>query len=347
MRVGINGMGRIGRLVTRAALGGMPRVAGDPRADTGLDIVHVNELKGGAATTAHLLEFDSVHGSWREQFRVDEDRSITIGNRRIGFSAAADPGDVAWGDLGCDVVLECTGKFRDPDKLRGYFQRGVKRVILSAPVQDTSVLNIVIGVNDDRYDPREHKMLTAASCTTNCLAPLVKVVHEAIGIRHGQITTMHDPTNSNVVIDAPHKDLRRARSALLSMQPTTTGSATAIALIYPELKGKLDGHAVRVPVLNASLTDCVFELARPSTVDEVNNLFRAAAAGALAGILGYEDRPLVSADYTNDTRSSIVDALSTLVTDGTMLKVYSWYDNEAGYASRMVDLANIVAEHGV
>jgi len=347
MRVGINGMGRIGRLVARAALGGMARADGDPRAGSGLDIVHVNEVKGGAAATAHLLEFDSVHGRWRERFAVEDERAIGIGNRRIGFSAAAAPGDVAWGDMGCDVVLECTGKFLRQEQLRAYFDRGVKRVIVAAPVKDGSALNIVVGVNDDRYEPREHRLLTAASCTTNCLAPVVKVMQENIGIRHGQITTIHDPTNTNVVTDAPHKDLRRARSALLSMQPTTTGSATAIALIYPELKGKLNGHAVRVPVLNASLTDCVFEMARPTSVEEVNALFREAAAGPLAGILGYEERPLVSADYNNDTRSSIVDALSTLVTDGTLVKVYAWYDNEVGYACRMIDLANIVAERGV
>ena len=347
MRVGINGMGRIGRLVVRAALGGLARADGDPRAGAGLDIVHVNELKGGAAAVAHLLEFDSVHGRWRERFAVEEERAISIGNRRIGFSAAALPGDVAWGDLGCDVVLECTGKFLKQDQLQGYFDRGVKRVIVAAPVKEGGALNIVVGVNDDRYDPREHRLLTAASCTTNCLAPVVKVVHDAIGIRHGQITTIHDPTNTNVVTDAPHKDLRRARSALLSMQPTTTGSATAIALIYPELKGKLNGHAVRVPVLNASLTDCVFEMARPTSVEEVNGLFREVAAGKLAGILGYEERPLVSADYVNDTRSSIVDALSTLVTDETLVKIYAWYDNEVGYACRMIDLANIVRERGV
>jgi len=347
MRVGINGMGRMGRLVTRAALGGLPRAAGDPRAGASLDIVHVNEVKGGAATAAHLLEFDSVHGRWREEFAVEDETAITIGYRRIGFSAAVAPGDVPWGDLGCDVVLECTGKFRTAAQLQAYFDRGVKRVIVAAPVKDAEALNVVVGVNDDRYEPRRHKLLTAASCTTNCLAPVVKVVQEAIGIRHGQITTIHDPTNTNVVTDAPHKDLRRARSALLSLQPTTTGSATAIALIYPELKGKLDGHAVRVPVLNASLTDCVFELARPTDVAEVNALFRAAADGPLAGILGYEERPLVSADYANDTRSAIVDAPSTLVTDGTLLKVYAWYDNEVGYVCRMVDLANIVRERGV
>ena len=223
----------------------------------------------------------------------------------------------------------------------------MQRVIVAAPVKDPAALNIVVGVNDDRYDPREHRLLTAASCTTNCLAPVVKVIHEAIGIRHGQITTIHNPTNTNVVVDAPHKDLRRARSTMLSMLPTTTGSATAISLIYPELKGRLNGHAVRVPVLNASLTDCVFELRRATTESEVNELFRAAASGSLAGILGFEARPLVSADYANDTRSAIVDGPSTMVTDGTLLKVYAWYDNEVGYACRMVDLANIVSERGV
>ena len=347
MRVGINGMGRIGRLALRAAMGGFHRPAIDPRADSRLDVVHVNELKGGAVTAAHLLEFDSVHGRWREAFGAEDDRAIHIGNRRIGFSSVPTADGVAWGDLGCDVVLECTGKLLKTDQLNGYFARGVKRVIVAAPVKEAGALNIVVGVNDTRYDPREHRLLTAASCTTNCLAPVVKVLHEEIGIRHGQITTIHDPTNTNVVVDAPHRDLRRARSAMLSLSPTTTGSATAIALIYPELKGKLNGHAVRAPVLNASLTDCVFEMVRPVTVDEVNGLFRDAAEGPLAGILGFETRPLVSADYANDTRSSIVDGPSTMVTDDTLLKVYAWYDNEVGYACRMVDLANIVMERGV
>jgi glyceraldehyde 3-phosphate dehydrogenase len=347
MRVGINGMGRIGRLALRASLGGMDRPADDPRAGNRLDIGHVNEVRGGAAVTAHLLEFDSLHGRWRQKFTAEDDQALVIGNRQIGFSAASLPGEVAWGDLGCDIVLECTGKFLKPDQLQGYFDRGVHRVIVAAPVKDAAALNVVVGVNDDRYDAAEHRLLTAASCTTNCLAPVVKVVHEAIGIRHGQITTIHDPTNTNVVVDAPHKDLRRARSAMLSLQPTTTGSATAIALIYPELKGRLNGHAVRVPVLNASLTDCVFELARATSEDEVNALFRTAATGPLAGILGFEARPLVSADYNNDTRSAIVDGPSTMVTDGTLLKVYAWYDNEVAYACRMVDLANIVIERGV
>jgi len=324
----------------------MERPEDDPRSANRLDIAHINEIKGGAAVAAHLLEFDSLHGRWRQRFSAEDD-AIAVGNRRIGFSAAALPGEVPWGDLGCKVVLECTGKFLRPEQLKGYFDRGVKRVIVAAPVKDPAALNVVVGVNDDRYEPEEHCLLTAASCTTNCLAPVVKVVHEALGIRHGQITTIHNPTNTNVVVDAPHRDLRRARSAMLSLQPTTTGSATAIALIYPELKGRLNGHAVRVPVLNASLTDCVFELERSTSEIEVNELFRAAAAGPLAGILGFEARPLVSADYTNDTRSSIVDGPSTMVTDGTLLKVYAWYDNEVGYACRMVDLANIVIERGV
>jgi glyceraldehyde 3-phosphate dehydrogenase len=249
--------------------------------------------------------------------------------------------------MGVDLVLECTGKFLTPEALQGHLDRGAKRVIVAAPVKTAGVLNIVYGINHQLYRPARDRVVTAASCTTNCLAPVVKVVHEALGIRHGQITTLHDPTNTNVVVDAPHKDLRRARSAMLSLAPTTTGSATAIALIYPELEGRLDGHAVRVPVLNASLTDCVFELQRSTTAAEVNALFAAAAAGPLAGILGYEERPLVSADYARDTRSGIVDAPSTLVTDGTLLKVYAWYDNEMGYACRMVDLACHMAATGI
>ena len=347
MRVGISGMGRIGRLALRAAMGAAERQEDDPRRGNRLEVVHLNELKGGATACAHLLEFDSVQGRWRgPRFGVEGD-AISIGDRRMSFSAHATPGEIPWGDLGVDVVLECTGKFLTPETLDGHLQRGAKRVIVAAPVKLDSVLNVVMGVNEHLYDPARFPIVTAASCTTNCLAPVVKVVHEAIGIRHGMITTIHDPTNTNVVVDAPHKDLRRARSAMLSLQPTTTGSATAIAVIYPELKGKLNGHAVRAPVLNASLTDCVFEMRRETTAEEVNALFAAAASGPLAGILGYEARPLVSADYARDTRSAIVDALSTMVTDGTQLKVYAWYDNEMGYACRMVDLACHMAEVGL
>ena len=339
MRVGINGMGRIGRLALRAAMGATERPSDDPRAGNRLEVVHLNELKGGAAATAHLLAFDSVQGRWRADIAAEGDNTIRIAGQPLAFSSMATAAEIPWGELGVDLVLECTGKFLTPETLQGHLDRGAKRVIVAAPVKFGNVLNIVVGINHDLYDPARHRIVTAASCTTNCLAPVVKVVHESIGIRHGQITTLHDPTNTNLMVDAPHKDLRRARSAMLSLAPTTTGSATAIALIYPELKGKLNGHAVRAPVLNASLTDCVFELKRETTAEEVNQLFAEAARGPLAGILGYEERPLVSADYARDTRSSIIDALSTMVTDGTMLKVYAWYDNEMGYACRMVDLA--------
>lgn len=342
MAVGINGMGRIGRLVLRAAFGGVARDPGDPRRGDGLDIIHVNETgAGGAAAAAHLLEFDSVHGRWRAPIAAEGDRALSVAGRRVGFSANAAPEDTPWGGLGCDTVLDCTGRFRTTEALQGYFDRGAKRVVVSAPVADAGAANVVVGVNDGGLAGR--RLLTAASCTTNCLAPAVKVVHEGIGIRHGQITTIHAPTNTNTVVDAPRRDLRRARSALLSLQPTTTGSAAAIALIFPELRGRLNGHAVRAPVLNASLLDCVFELERAVTAEEVNALFAAAAAGPLAGILGIERRPLVSADYAGDSRSAVVDAPSTTVVDGVSLKVYAWYDNETAYACRMVDLANLAA----
>jgi glyceraldehyde 3-phosphate dehydrogenase len=348
MRVGISGMGRIGRLALRAAFGAAERADDDPRRGNRLDVVHLNEIKGGAAACAHLLTFDSVQGRWKGPvIEAEGEGAVRVGDRRLSFSAHADPGAIPWGDLGVEVVLECTGKFLTPQALEGHLARGAKRVVVAAPVKDPSVLNVVVGVNEHLYDPARHPIVTAASCTTNCLAPVVKVVHEAIGIRHGQITTIHDPTNTNVVVDAPHKDLRRARSAMLSLSPTTTGSATAIALIYPELKGKLNGHAVRAPVLNASLTDCVFEMARETTVEEVNALFRSAADGPLAGILGFEARPLVSADYARDTRSAIVDGPSTMVTDATLLKIYAWYDNEMGYACRMVDLVAHMARVGI
>ena len=346
MKVGINGMGRIGRLALRSALGAAHRQPEDPRAGNRLEVVHLNEIKGGVAATAHLLMFDTVQGKWRENIRTDGEDIIRIGDKELSFSTHATSAEIPWGELGVDVVLECTGKFLTPETIQGHLDRGAKRVIVAAPVKVGDVLNIVVGINHALYDPAKNRIVTAASCTTNCLAPVVKVIHENLGIRHGQITTIHNPTNTNLVVDAPHKDLRRARSAMESLAPTSTGSATAIALIYPELKGKLNGHAVRAPVLNASLTDCVFELKRATTAEEVNALFAQAAQGALAGILGYEVRPLVSADYAGDTRSAIVDALSTLVTDGTMLKVYAWYDNEMGYACRMVDLACHMREVG-
>lgn len=347
MKVGINGMGRIGRLALRAAMGAADRPSDDPRRENRLEVTHLNELKGGAAATAHLLAFDSVQGKWRADIAAEGEAAIRINGQQLSFSAHATAAEIPWGELGVELVLECTGKFLTPETLQGHFDRGAKRVIVAAPVKVGNVLNIVVGVNHHLYEPLSHRIVTAASCTTNCLAPVVKVIHDNLGIRHGQITTIHNPTNTNLVVDAPHKDLRRARSAMMSLAPTTTGSATAIALIYPELKGKLNGHAVRAPVLNASLTDCVFELKRETTSEEVNALFAAAAHGPLAGILGYEVRPLVSADYAGDTRSAVVDALSTMVTDGTLLKVYAWYDNEMAYACRMVDLACHMESLGV
>ena len=346
MAIGINGMGRIGRLTLRAAMSGILRDGSDPNLDMGLDIAHVNELTGDISTTAHLLEFDSLQGRWKTDIEIENNEALLIEGKRIGYSGKAKPDSVRWGDLGCDIVLECTGSFRTREQLEPFFDQGVKKVIVSAPVKDEGVLNIVMGVNDETYQSDQHSIITAASCTTNCLAPIVKVIHESIGIMHGQITTIHNPTNTNVVVDFPTKDLRRARSALLSLQPTTTGSATAIGLIFPELLGKLDGHAIRVPVMNASLTDCVFKLKQKTSPDEVNALFDSAASNDLAGILGIEYRPLVSADFSGDSRSSVIDAQSTMVTDGSLLKVYSWYDNELGFCCRMVDLANKVITEG-
>ena len=329
-RIGINGFGRIGRLALRAAWG-WPE----------LTFAHINELKGDAATSAHLLLFDSAHGRWPHAVHGEGD-TLTIDDAGISYSSLAEPGAVPWREHAVEIVLECSGKFRTPQTLAAYFQHGVRKVIVAAPVKQQA-LNVVVGVNDQRYDPHTHHLLTAASCTTNCLAPIVKVIHEGLGIRHGVISTIHDMTNTQTLVDAPHKDLRRARAASLSLIPTTTGSATAIGLIFPELRGKLDGVAVRVPMLNASLTDCVFEVARPTTVEEVNRLLKVAAEGPLKGILGYEERPLVSIDYKDDPRSAIVDAPSTMVIDETQIKILAWYDNEWGYANRLVELARNVA----
>ncbi|MEI7992230.1 MAG: ArsJ-associated glyceraldehyde-3-phosphate dehydrogenase [Actinomycetota bacterium] len=330
-RIGINGFGRIGRLAVRA-LRDHPELA----------LVHVNEHKGGVEAAAHLLEFDTVHGRFAGTV-TNDGVDMTIDGSRVSFSEHSDPAMIPWGDYGVEIVIEATGTWKTAESLEPHFERGARKVVVACPVKSPGVLNVVMGCNDHLYDPAAHQIVTAASCTTNCLAPVVKVLHESIGIERGAITTMHDVTNTQVVVDAPHKDLRRARSALNSLIPTSTGSATAITLIYPELAGKLNGLAVRVPLLNASLTDAVFTMARDVTADEVNGLLRDAAAGSLRGILGFEDRPLVSADYTNDTRSGIVDGPSTMVVDGRMLKVLVWYDNEYGYAHRMVELAALVA----
>ncbi len=323
----VNGLGRIGKLALR------------PLLESGAEIAWINDAAGDPAMHAHLLEFDTVHGRWDAGIAHDAD-SVTVNGTRLPFVGAG--AIEALPLAGVDVVIDCTGVFKSEAALAPYFEAGVKKVVVSAPVKNGNAANIVYGVNHGTYDPTRHRIVTAASCTTNCLAPVVKVLHEAIGIRHGSITTIHDVTNTQTIVDRPAKDLRRARSALNALIPTTTGSATAITLIYPELQGRLNGHAVRVPLLNASLTDCVFEMERETGVAEVNALFRAAADGPLAGILGYEERPLVSADYVNDPRSCIIDAPSTMVVNATQVKVYAWYDNETGYAHRLVDVARMV-----
>lgn len=332
IRVGINGFGRIGRLALRAAFD-WPE----------FQFVRINDPAGDAATFAHLLNFDSVHGRWQHEASHAGD-AVVIGGQKILVSQHKTIADTDWSD--CDLVLECSGKMKSKAVLEAYLAQGVKRVVVSAPVKEPGVLNVVMGVNQHLFDASTHRIVTAASCTTNCLAPVVKVIHESLGIKHGSITTIHDLTNTQSILDTPHKDLRRARACGASLIPTTTGSATAITEIFPELKGRLNGHAVRVPLANASLTDCVFEVERATTAEEVNNLLKAAAEGPLQGILGFETRPLVSVDYKTDPRSSVIDALSTLVVNGTQVKIYAWYDNEWGYANRTVELARLVGRAG-
>lgn len=325
IKVAINGFGRMGRLALRAAWD-WPE----------LDIVMINEVAGDIETAAHLLQFDSVHGTWDRDISADKAvATITLGNQPVRFTQESTIAGNNW--KGVDLVVDCTGKHKTSAELEAYLQAGVKAVVVSCPVKD-GPLNVVMGVNDHLVDEK-NRIVTAASCTTNCLAPVVKVIQEKLGIKHGAITTIHDITNTQSILDQPHKDLRRARASGLSLIPTSTGSATAIGLIFPELQGRLNGIAVRVPLANASLTDCVFEVERPTSVEEVNQFLQQAADGELAGILGYEERPLVSVDYTDDKRSSIIDALSTMVINGTQVKLLAWYDNEVGYVNRMMELA--------
>lgn len=331
IRIAINGLGRMGRLGFRAGW-----------ENPAYEIVHVNEIAGDSRAMAHLLEFDSVHGRWDKTFDAN-DNAILLDGKTIGYSSEKNPADIDWAGLGIDMVIECTGKFKTAEDLQCYFDRGVKKVLVSAPVPEPAI-NIVYGINQHEYDPLQHNIITAASCTTNCLAPVVKVMHEHIGIKHGCMTTIHDITNTQTIVDKGHKDLRRARACGESLIPTTTGSAKAITKIFPELAGRLNGHAVRVPLLNASLTDFVFEAQRETSAEEINTLFKQAAQGELAGILGYEERPLVSVDYVNNPHSSIIDALSTMVIDGTQVKIYAWYDNEWGYVNRMMELAAFIGK---
>ncbi|MBT3047967.1 MAG: ArsJ-associated glyceraldehyde-3-phosphate dehydrogenase [Candidatus Thiodiazotropha sp.] len=324
-KIGINGFGRMGRLALRAGWD-----------EASFRFVRINEIAGDAACSAHLLKFDSVHGSWDLSCEA-EGGELLVGESRMAYDSNPDIAD--WSD--CDIVIEATGKHhKRPETLQAYFDQGVRKVIVAAPTE--GALNIVYGINDDRYQADRHHLITAASCTTNCLAPVVKVMHEKVGILHGCMTTIHDITNTQIIVDKGHKDLRRARACGQSLIPTTTGSAKAITKIFPALEGKLNGHAVRVPLLNGSLTDFVFQAARDVTAEEINGYFKAAAEGELKGILGYEERPLVSVDYVNESRSSVVDALSTMVVDGSLVKIYAWYDNEWGYVNRLVDLTRKV-----
>ena len=331
IRVAINGFGRMGKLTLRAGLD-----------NNELEFVHINEIAGDAHCQAHLIQFDTVHGQWGQDKTISStDNSITIDSQTLTFSQSENPADIDWKALEIDLVIECTGQFKTEQQLQTYFEHGVKKVLVSAPCPEPA-LNLVYGVNHHLYDPAQHHIVTAASCTTNCLAPLVKVMHENIGIKHGSMTTIHNITNTQTIVDKGHKDLRRARASGNSLIPTTTGSAKAITTIFPELKGKLNGYAVRVPLLNGSITDFAFEAQRDTTTEEVNQLFKTASQGNLANILGYETKPLVSADYTNDPRSGIVDALSTMVINDTQVKTLTWYDNEWGYVNRMVDIANML-----
>lgn len=325
IKIGINGFGRMGRLTMRAAFDW-----------DDIEIIQINDPAGDATTLAHLLTFDSVHGRWHHEASADGD-TMVIADKRIPCTRNKAINDTDWSQ--CDLVIEASGKMKSKAVLQDYLAQGVKRVVVTAPVKEDGVLNVVMGVNDHLYDPQKHSIVTAASCTTNCLAPVVKVIHEKLGIEHGSMTTIHDITNTQSILDQPHKDLRRARACGMSLIPTTTGSATAITHIFPELKGKLNGHAVRIPLANASLTDCVFEVKKQTTEEEVNRLLKDAANNELKDILGYEERPLVSIDYKTDPRSSIIDALSTMVVNGTQVKLYAWYDNEWGYANRTAELA--------
>jgi len=333
IRVAINGFGRIGKLALRAGWG-----------NEELEFIHINETEGDAHCHAHLIQFDSIHGRWGTHKTISStDNSITIDNQTISYSQSANPMGVGWDKLNIDLMIECSGQFKTQKQLQTYFDCGIKKILISAPAPEPA-LNVVYGVNHHLYDPAHHQIVTAASCTTNCLAPLVKIMHENIGIKHGSITTIHNITNSQTIADKGHKDLRRARASGQSLIPTTTNSAKAISIIFPELTGKLNGHAVRVPLLNGSITDFVFEAKRSTDVQEINQLFRTASESTLVDIIGYETLPLVSADYTNDPRSAIVDAPSTMVINNTQVKLLAWYDNEWGYVNRMIDIAKMIAK---
>jgi len=323
----VNGIGRIGKLVVKLLV------------QNQYNLTHLNEIKGNTDSLIHSIEFDSIHGKWQANIEDGKDE-IKINGKSIKATFVENINDLNLEDV--DIMIDCTGVHKSSSKLQKYFDKGVKKVIVSAPINEDNIVNIAYGVNHNIYKPKEHNIITGASCTTNCIAPIIKVLHENIGINHGSITTIHNLTNSQTLVDIPHNDLRRGRSAINNLIPTTTGSAKAISLIYPELKGRLNGHAVRVPILNSSLTDCVFEMKSSTNKDQINNLLKSASETELKNILGYEERPLVSTDFINDPRSSIIDSLSTMVVNDTQVKIYAWYDNEWGYANRLVDIVNMV-----
>ena len=329
VNLAINGIGRIGKLVLKLLI------------SKNFNVKYLNELNGNTNSLIHSIEFDSIHGKWQANIEDGKDE-IKIDDKSIKATFVENINDLSLDDV--DIMIDCTGVHKSSSKLQKYFDKGVKKVIVSAPINEDNIVNIAYGVNHNIYKPKEHNIITGASCTTNCIAPIIKVLHENIGIRHGSITTIHNLTNSQTLVDIPHNDLRRGRSAINNLIPTTTGSAKAISLIYPELKGRLNGHAVRVPVLNSSLTDCVFEMKSSTNKDQINNLLKSASENELKNILGYEERPLVSTDFINDPRSSIIDSLSTMVVNDTQVKIYAWYDNEWGYANRLVDIVNMVVK---
>lgn len=333
VKVGINGFGRIGRVVFRAAL-----------KNPNVEVVAVNDLTD-ANMLAHLLKYDSLHGTLNEEVTVDGDY-LVVGGHKVKVLAERDPAQLGWGDLGVEVVVESTGRFTKRADAAKHLEAGAKKVIISAPASDEDI-TVVMGVNHDKYDPANHHVISNASCTTNCLAPFAKVLNDSFGIKRGMMTTVHSYTNDQQILDLPHKDYRRARAAAENIIPTTTGAAKAVSLVLPELKGKLNGGAMRVPTPNVSLVDLVAELDKDVTAEEVNSALKAAAEGELKGILAYSEEPLVSGDYNGNPASSTIDALSTMVMEGSMVKVISWYDNESGYSNRVVDLVDYIAQKGL
>lgn len=331
VRVGINGFGRIGRLLFRAGF-------------DSVEFVGINNL-GDARSAAHLLKYDSTHGRFAKSVTHDE-KNLIVDGQKIPMSASKDPSQIPWKEWGCDIVLECTGAFKTKDDFMKHIQGGAKRVLVSAPA-DGADLTVVYGINHTAYDPAKHHVLSNASCTTNCLAPIAKVMNETFGIETGMVTTIHSYTNDQQVLDAVHKDLRRARAAALSMIPTSTGAAKAVGLVMPELKGKIDGIAIRVPTPNVSLVDLVFRSARPVSIDSINEALTKASKTSLKGVLAVENEPLVSVDFNGNPFSSIADLTNTMVMGPNMAKVFSWYDNEMGFSHRMIDVARYMAEKGL